>query len=189
MSLPARPAPHSFNEETLTRQRLVRVALGYEPADLILRGATVLNMQSLTWKKDWDIVISGERIAWTGPSGAWPGSAKEVVSVEGLWAVPGFGEPHKHIESTMLSPEYEADLVLRFGTTWNIEASHEFSNVNGEKERRVLAHGAQARQPVQNLPVAGLRDAADRLGGIGRLLRLRGDSRNDRARSFRHGSG
>jgi adenine deaminase len=133
MALPSRPAPHPFNEEVLTRQRLVRVALGYEPADLILRGATVLNVQSLTWKKDWDLVISGQRIAWTGPRGAWPGSAKETVSVEGLWAVPGFGEAHKHIESTMLSPEFEADLVLRFGTTWNIEASHEFSNVNGEK--------------------------------------------------------
>jgi adenine deaminase len=127
------PSPaHPFNEETITRQKLVRVALGYEPADLILRGATVLNMFSLSWKENWDIVISGERIAWVGPSGEWPGQANEITSVKGLWAVPGFGESHKHIESTMLSPEYEADLVLRYGTTWNIEGTHEFSNVNGE---------------------------------------------------------
>ena len=133
MSLPVRPPAHPFNEEIVTRQRLVQVALGREQADIILRGATVLNMQTLSWAENWDIVISGERIAWTGPSGEWPGTAHEVISVEGLWAVPGFGEAHKHIESTMLSPEYEADLVLRFGTTWNIEASHEFSNVNGER--------------------------------------------------------
>src|ERR1700760_4448142 len=130
----ARPSTvHQFNEETLVRQHLVPVALGQAKADLILRRATVLNMHTLAWKPDWDIVISGERIAWTGPRGQWPGTAREIVLVEGLWAVPGFGEAHKHIESTMLSPEFEADLVLRFGTTWNVEASHEFSNVNGEK--------------------------------------------------------
>ena len=83
--------------------------------------------------EDWDIVIKGQRIAWTGPSGQWSGHARKQVSVKGLWAVPGFGEAHKHIESTMLSPEHEADLVLRYGTTWNVEASHEFSNVNSER--------------------------------------------------------
>jgi adenine deaminase len=155
MALPPRPAPHPFNEEVLTRQRLVRVALGYEEADLILRGATVLNVQSQTWKPDWDIVISSERIAWTGPSGQWPGTAKMVESVEGLWAVPGFGEPHKHIESTMLSPEYEADLVLRFGTTWNIEASHEFSNANGEKNVEFWLMARKAGSPFKIFPSLG----------------------------------
>ena len=100
MALPSRPAPHAFSLETITRQRLVRVALGHEEADLILTGATVLSMQTLTWNENWDIVISGQRIAWTGPQGKWPGTAKEIVSVTGLWAVPGFGEPHKHIENT-----------------------------------------------------------------------------------------
>jgi adenine deaminase len=167
MPLPPRPPARPFGQEILTRQRLVRVALGREEADLILRGATVLNVHSLAWKEGWDIVISGERIAWTGPAGVWPGQAKEIVSVEGLWAVPGFGEAHKHIESTMLSPEYEADLVLRFGTTWNVEASHEFSNVNG----------AQNVQPVQDFSLSRLGHTADRVGGERRLLRLRGNRR------------
>ena len=34
--------PITFSEETKTRQELVQVALGREPADLIIRGATVL---------------------------------------------------------------------------------------------------------------------------------------------------
>ena len=155
MSVPPRPAPHPFNEEVLTRQRLVRVALGYEEADLILRGATVLNVHSSSWKKDWDIVVSGERIAWTGPRGQWPGKAREVVSVAGLWAVPGFGEAHKHIESTMLSPEYEADLVLRFGTTWNVEASHEFSNVNGERNVEFWLMARKHGSPFKIFPSLG----------------------------------
>jgi adenine deaminase len=155
MALPPRPAPHAFNEEALTRQRLVRVALGYEEADLILRGATVLNVQSQTWKKDWDIVISGQRIAWTGPREQWPGNAKEVRAVEGLWAVPGFGEAHKHIESTMLTPEYEADLVLRYGTTWNVEGTHEFSNVNGEKNVEFWLMARKAGSPFKVFPSLG----------------------------------
>jgi adenine deaminase len=155
MALPTRPAPHVFNDETVTRQRLVRVALGYEEADLILRGAKVLNMQTLAWKENWDIVVSGQRIAWTGPQGTWPGTAKETVSVAGLWAVPGFGEPHKHIESTMISPEYEADLVLRFGTTWNIEASHEFSNVNGARNVEFWLKARKHGSPYKIFPSLG----------------------------------
>jgi adenine deaminase len=147
--------PHSFSEEAVTRQRLVAVALGQTEADLILTGATVLNAHSLCWKPDWDIVISGQRIAWTGPSGEWTGQARKTVSVKGLWAVPGFGEAHKHIESTMLSPEYEADLVLRYGTTWNVEASHEFSNVNSERNVEFWTIARQHCSPFKIFPSLG----------------------------------
>jgi adenine deaminase len=148
-------APHSFSEETLTRQRLVRVALGQEEADLLLTGATVLNAHTVSWKKDWAIAISGQRIAWTGPSQQWAGRARKVVPVDGLWAVPGFGEAHKHIESTMLSPEYEADLVLRFGTTWNVEASHEFSNVNSQRNVEFWMMARQHGSPFKIFPSLG----------------------------------
>src|SRR3984885_7677509 len=150
-----RTPPHTFNAEVLTRQRLVRVALGQEQADLVLTGATVLNAHTLSWKKNWAIAISGQRIAWTGPAEQWAGRARNVVSVAGLWAVPGFGEAHKHIESTMLSPEYEADLVLRFGTTWNVEASHEFSNVNGEKNVEFWLMARKAGSPFKVFPSLG----------------------------------
>jgi len=154
MSVPHR-VPHPFNEEALTRQRLVAVALGQAEADLVLSGATMLNVHSLQWKQDWDIVISGQRIAWTGPTGEWKGTARKVVSVQGLWAVPGFGEAHKHIESTMLSPEYEADLVLRYGTTWNIEASHEFSNVNSDRNVEFWTIPRQHGSPFKIFPSLG----------------------------------
>ena len=123
--------PIKFNEETKIRQALVQVALGREPADLIIRGATVLNIFSLSWEADQDIVVSGKRIAWVGPAGQWKGKAPNVFDAKGLWAVPGFGESHKHIESTLLSPEWEAALVVPLGNTWTSEGSHEFSNVSG----------------------------------------------------------
>ncbi|MDB6084870.1 MAG: Adenine deaminase, partial [Gammaproteobacteria bacterium] len=105
-------AATDFNAETRTRQQLVQVALAREPADLVLHGATVLNVVTGDWEKNQDIVIRGERIAWVGKAGSWTGKASHEVDARGEWAVPGFGEAHKHIESTYLTPEYEATLVV-----------------------------------------------------------------------------
>ena len=151
----AKRIAHSPSQEILTRQLLVSVALGQHEADLVLEGATLLNSHSLTWKENWDIVIKGQRIAWVGPHGAWKATTRQKSSVRGLWAVPGFGEAHKHIESTMLSPEYEADLVLRFGTTWNVEASHEFSNVNGARNVEFWLMARAHGSPFKIFPSLG----------------------------------
>jgi adenine deaminase len=121
-----------FNVETQTRQELVQVALGRDSADLIIRGANVLNAFTLQWEPDQDIVIKGQRIAWVGPAKTWPGKCENIVSATGEWAVPGFGESHKHIESTHVTPEYEAALVIAGGNTWTIDGTHEFGNVDGE---------------------------------------------------------
>jgi adenine deaminase len=110
--------PITFSVETKTRQDLVQVALGREPADLIIRGATVLNVFTLSWEENQDIVVRGQRIAWVGAAGTWPGTCTNIFDAKGLWAVPGFGEAHKHIESTFLSPEWEAALVIPLGNTW-----------------------------------------------------------------------
>jgi adenine deaminase len=139
-------APIAFSDETRIRQTLVQVALGREPADLIVRGATVLNVFTLQWDADEDIVVRGNRIAWVGPSGGWKGRCSNIFDARGLWAVPGFGESHKHIESTLLSPEWEAALVIPLGNTWTTEGSHEFSNVSGvhnvEFWQTAAAHGS-----------------------------------------------
>jgi adenine deaminase len=152
---PTAQSAHRSGEEILIRQALVGVALAQQTADLVLEGATLLNVHTLTWKENWDLVIKGQRIAWVGPHGEWTGSARSRVSVRGLWAVPGFGEAHKHIESTMLSPEYEADLVLRYGTTWNIEASHEFSNVNGARNVEFWLRAREHGSPFKIFPSLG----------------------------------
>ena len=55
----------------------------------------------------------------------------------------------------MLSPEYEADLVLRFGTTWNVEASHEFSNVNGARNVEFWLIAREHGSPFKIFPSLG----------------------------------
>jgi adenine deaminase len=145
----------SFSAETRTRQQLVQVALGREPADTIIRGATVLNVFTGEWEPGQDIVIKGERIAWVGRSKGWPGKAAQIVDAGGEWAVPGFGESHKHIESTYLTPEYEASLVVPRGNTWTVEDSHELSNVVGNRNAQFWLEAEKAGSPLKIFPSIG----------------------------------
>ncbi|MFT4046888.1 MAG: adenine deaminase C-terminal domain-containing protein [Solimonas sp.] len=140
---------HVFGTEVQTRQHLVQVALAREPADRIIRGATVLNVVTREWLPNQDIVIAGERIAWVGDAGAWPGEAGEIIDASGEYAVPGFGESHKHIESTYLTPEYEAALVIPRGNTWTIEDSHEISNVVGTHNVDFWLRAERAGSPLK----------------------------------------
>jgi adenine deaminase len=147
--------PISFSQETRTRQDLVQVALGREPADLIIRGANVLNVFTLSWEENQDIVVRGQRIAWVGAAGKWPGTCTNVYDAKGLWAVPGFGEAHKHIESTFLSPEWEAALVVPLGNTWTTEGSHEFSNVSGPHNVEFWLIPGKLGSPLKIFPSLG----------------------------------
>ena len=153
-SVPAQNAP-SFSAETRTRQQLVQVALGREPADTIIRGATVLNVFTGEWEPNQDIVIKGERIAWVGKAQGWPGKAAQVVDASREWAVPGFGESHKHIESTYLTPEYEASLVIPRGNTWTVEDSHEISNVVGNRNVEFWLEAERKGSPLKIFPSIG----------------------------------
>ncbi|NHN84536.1 amidohydrolase family protein [Acetobacter musti] len=149
------PHPITFSPEIRTRQTLVQVALEREPADLIIRNATVLNVYTLTWEKAQDIVVRDGRIAWVGPVGAWKGKAAQVYDATGRWAVPGFGESHKHIESSMLSPEWEAALVIPLGNTWTTEGSHEFANVSGEHNVEFWLTPEKMGSPLKIFPALG----------------------------------
>ncbi len=142
-------------DEVVIRQHLALVALGKRPADRILRVGRLLDVHGRNWHEDQEIVISGRRIAWVGPAGAYRGTAAERVEEPGLSAVPGFGEVHKHIESSHLTPEWEAALTLPRGTTWTCEASHEFSNVNGARNLEFWLTARLAGSPTKIFPLPG----------------------------------
>lgn len=144
-----------FSEEIEIRRKLCQVAFARAPADLVLRVGKLLEVHHGAWLDDWEVVVQGGRIAWTGPAGEWKGEAGERRSYPGLWAVPGFGEPHKHIESTYLSPEFEAELVLPHGNTWIVEGSHEFSNVNGRHNAEFWLTPRLHGSPLKIFPAIG----------------------------------
>ena len=146
--------PDDMADETTLRQRLVQVALGRASADRILRTERLLEVHSRHWLADHDVVVSEGRVAWIGPRGEWRGVAGELVALKGS-VVPGFGDAHRHIESSMVTPDHEAELVLPRGTTWTCEASHELSNVCGARNLDFWAMPGRAGSPHKIFPLPG----------------------------------
>ena len=125
------------------------VALGKAPADLAIEVGRLFASYSRQWMVDQEIIVSGRRIAYVGPIGSYRGNVARRVSYPKLSAVPGLGEVHKHIESTHITPEFEAELVLPRGNTWTCEASHEFANVNGGKNTEFWQKARLAGSPLK----------------------------------------
>ena len=142
-------------DEVRIRQDLVLTALGKRPADRALRVGRLLDVHTRTWSLDQEIVVKGRRIAWVGPAGEYTGEVRERVHRPDLAAVPGFGEVHKHIESSHLTPEWEAALVLPRGNTWTCEASHEFANVDGARNLEFWFEARRRGSPLKIFPQPG----------------------------------
>lgn len=136
-------------DEVAIRQQLLLVSLAKKPADRVIEVGRLLAVHANHWLDDQEIVISGRRIAYVGPIGSYRGDAAERVKYPHLSAVPGFGEVHKHIESTHITPEFEAALVIPRGNTWTCEASHEFANVSGARNTEFWQKARLAGSPLK----------------------------------------
>jgi adenine deaminase len=139
----------SAADEVAIRQHLLLVSLGKKPADLAIEVGRLLAVHANEWMENQEIIVSGRRVAYVGPIGSYRGEVARRVSYPDLSAVPGFGEVHKHIESTHLTPDFEAELVLPRGNTWTCEASHEFANVNGSKNIEFWEKARRAGSPLK----------------------------------------
>ena len=141
--------------EGALRRALIDVALGRAPADRLLRVGRLLDTATGLWREDVEIAVRRGRIAFVGTRGAFRGDAGEIVERAALSAVPGFGEVHKHIESSHVTPEYEAALVVPRGNTWTCEASHEFSNVVPGRTLDFWLAARRAGSPLKIFPLPG----------------------------------
>ena len=106
--------------------RRIRQARGLEPADLVIKGARILNVAdgSIT---PGDVAITGDAVV-----GAYEDyDGREVIDATGLVVAPGFIDTHVHLESSLVSPFEFERLVLPRGTTTAICDPHEIANVLG----------------------------------------------------------
>jgi adenine deaminase len=124
-------SPDDATAQAALRRRLVRVALGQEPADLVLRGGRLLNVYTGEIEDGTDVAVAGERIALVGDARPCVGAATRLIDVDGAHLVPGFVDAHYHIESSRLSPWRHAEATLPGGTTAIIADPHEACAVGG----------------------------------------------------------
>lgn len=114
-----------INRKLIRKQRIVSVAAGREPAELVLKNATYLNVFSNELCQG-DIAIVGGLIAGMGQY-----NGLEEVDVSGKIVIPGLIDAHIHLESALVSPAEFARAVLPHGTTTVIADPHEIANVMG----------------------------------------------------------
>ena len=107
------------------KQRLVRVALGEEKADLVLKNADYVNVFSNEVCHG-DIAVANGLVVGMGEY-----SGETEIDVTGKVVAPGFIDAHIHLESSLVSPAEFARAVIPHGTTTVITDPHEIANVCG----------------------------------------------------------
>lgn len=128
--------------------QLVAVAAGRSPADLVIRGGTVVNVQSREILPGWEVAVAAGRFAYVGPDASHCiGPTTTVIDAGGRYLVPGFCDGHMHIESGMLTPAEFAAAVIPHGTTTMFHDPHEIANVLGLAGVRMM-HDEALMQPV-----------------------------------------
>lgn len=120
-------------------RRLLRVALGEEPADLVLRHARVVNVASGEIEEA-DVAIVYGRIAGVGD---YPAGEREI-DLAGAYLAPSFIDGHVHVESSLLWIDQFARAVVPHGTGAVVTDPHEIANVVGLPGIRALAEASAA---------------------------------------------
>lgn len=106
-------------------RRLLAVARGEEPADLLLAGGRVLDVFTGDVLRG-SVAICGDRVAGVGDY-----RARQTVELEGAWVLPGLIDAHMHVESSMVPPAELARAIVPRGTTTIVADPHEIANVLG----------------------------------------------------------
>jgi len=125
--------------DAATLARRIAQGHGDEPADLVIRGAKLLDLVTGALVES-DIAICGDTIV--GTYGKYEG--RRVIDASGLIAVPGFIDTHLHIESSLVTPLEFERCVLPHGVTTAICDPHEIANVLGAEGIRYFLASAEA---------------------------------------------
>lgn len=119
-------------------RRRLRVALGQEPADLVLAGGTIVDvLAGDTYVAD--VAIADGVIAGVGQ---YP-EARARVDLAGRWLAPSFIDAHIHTESALVwVPEF-ARAVVPHGTGAIVTDPHEIANIAGLPGLEVMRDAAR----------------------------------------------
>ena len=130
-----------INRKLLKKQRIIAAAAGREPADLVLKNATFVNVFS-NELSTMDIAVAEGLIVGMGSY-----QGRSEVDCTGKIVLPGFLDAHIHLESSLVSPTEFVKAVLPHGTTTVVTDPHETANVMGTDGIEYML------QATENLPV------------------------------------
>ncbi|MCQ2362258.1 MAG: adenine deaminase [Acidaminococcaceae bacterium] len=122
--------------------RILTVALGNDPADLILKNGRVVDVVTESIY-DGDIAIVDGLIVGVGKYDL----GKKVIDLKGAFVTPGFINAHLHVESSMATPEDYCVEELNWGVTTLVTDPHEIANVAGARGIRYMLE-AGSSMPV-----------------------------------------
>jgi adenine deaminase len=161
-------------------ERLLKVARGDEPADLVLRNGHVINVFTGEVVMA-DVALAGETIAGLGEG--YVGRAE--IDLGGRYVCPGLIDAHVHIESSLVTPFEFARAVVPRGTTTVVADPHEIANVAGADGVRTMIAASDGLPlsvfimlpscvPATHLATAGAALAAADLLALSQLPRVVG---------------
>ena len=157
-SLPRRDDPRT----------LVRVALGQDSADVVVRGGLLANVHTGELLEGWGVAIAGTRIALVGPEAErCVGPGTTVIQADGQIIAPGFIDGHTHLDCIHRLDRF-LEAAIPTGLTTVITETSALSNVGGYPALAAFLGG------LPSLPVTVLATAPT----ISYLLSDRGDGRS-----------
>jgi adenine deaminase len=97
-------------------KRLIRVALGREPADLLITGGRLVNVYTRRVSAG-GVAVANGRIAAIGDVEGYRGQATAVIDAKGAYLVPGLIDAHIHPEVSKLTITRMANAFIPRGIT------------------------------------------------------------------------
>ena len=119
-------------------EKYIRAARRETKADLVLKNAAYVDVFTGKVKRG-DIAVVGEKIVGVGEY-----AGVKELDCSALTVVPGYIDGHVHIESSQLSPEEFASLIVPRGTTTIIADPHEITNVCGMAGCEYIAKASES---------------------------------------------
>lgn len=132
----------------------IETGLGIHACDLKIENVKLVNVFSGEVYPT-NIYVKNKRIVSIDPAAEL--TAKTVLDGKGQYALPGLIDAHMHFESTMLSPEALASVVVPQGTTTMCADLMEIANVAGEEGLRAML------QSMNRLPYRMLIEVSSRV--------------------------
>ncbi len=122
-------SPHPLRRDD--PRRLVAVALGDAPADLVVRGGVLANVYTGELLEGWGVAVAGTRIALVSREvGHTIGPATAVIEAEGQVIAPGYLDAHTHLDCIHRLDHFLAAAVPT-GLTAAVTETNAVANVGG----------------------------------------------------------